>query len=169
MAVNIKLKRSAVQGNVPTTSQLELGELALNTYDGKAFFKKDVDGTQSIVELASTSSTVASASYAAYAALAGTASFATVAGIATYTSEWILGDFNEAYGPVKFELVPVKVATPTKLPEPEPVVVVLRAGIHLRQGVRAPSHSGRWGGGATLLREGTLCFLGGTTCLTLLV
>jgi hypothetical protein len=75
MAVNIKLKRSAVPGNIPTTSQLELGELALNTYDGRAFFKKD-DGTQSIVELASTSSTVASASYAAYAALAGTASVA---------------------------------------------------------------------------------------------
>jgi hypothetical protein len=34
MAVNIKLKRSAVPGNIPTTSSLELGELALNTYDG---------------------------------------------------------------------------------------------------------------------------------------
>jgi hypothetical protein len=35
MAVNIKLKRSAVPGKIPTTSSLELGELALNTYDGE--------------------------------------------------------------------------------------------------------------------------------------
>ena len=46
MAVNIKLKRSAVPGNIPSTSQLELGEIALNTYDGKAFFKQDVNGTK---------------------------------------------------------------------------------------------------------------------------
>ena len=78
MAVNIKLKRSAVPGNVPDTSQLELGEIALNTHDGKAFFKKDVNGLQSIVELASftSGSSVASASYAAYAANAGTANTA---------------------------------------------------------------------------------------------
>jgi hypothetical protein len=76
MAVNIKLKRSAVPGNIPTTSQLELGELALNTYDGRAFFKQQVGIDEYIVELASTGSTVASASYAAYAALAGTASVA---------------------------------------------------------------------------------------------
>jgi hypothetical protein len=78
MAVNIKLKRSAVPGNVPDTSQLELGEIALNTHDGKAFFKQDVNGLQSIVELASftSGSSVASASYAAYAANAGTANTA---------------------------------------------------------------------------------------------
>jgi len=50
MANTIKIKRSAVQGAVPTTGQLELGELALNTYDGKLYTKKD-DGTASIVEL----------------------------------------------------------------------------------------------------------------------
>ena len=68
MAVNIKLKRSAVPGQAPTTAQLELGEIALNTHDGKAFFKQDNGTTQSIIELASTSgSSVASASYALYA------------------------------------------------------------------------------------------------------
>ena len=36
----IKLKRSATQNAVPTTSQLGLGEVALNTYDGKMFIKK---------------------------------------------------------------------------------------------------------------------------------
>jgi hypothetical protein len=48
MAQTIKIKRSAVPGKVPAT--LELGELALNTYDGKLYTKKD-DGTASIVEL----------------------------------------------------------------------------------------------------------------------
>tara|TARA_Y100000361_G_scaffold142002_1_gene147597 strand:+ start:578 stop:2254 length:1677 start_codon:yes stop_codon:yes gene_type:complete len=51
MATNIKLKRSATQGAEPSTSDLELGELALNTYDGKLYMKKTVSGTSSIVEL----------------------------------------------------------------------------------------------------------------------
>jgi hypothetical protein len=50
MANLIKLKRSAVAGKAPTTSDLELGELALNTYDGKLYTKKD-NGSASIVEL----------------------------------------------------------------------------------------------------------------------
>lgn len=50
MAQTIKLKRSATQGASPTTSQLELGEVAINTYDGKMYIKKD-DGTESIVEI----------------------------------------------------------------------------------------------------------------------
>jgi hypothetical protein len=50
MAQTIKIKRSAVPGKVPTTSDLDLGELGLNTYDGKLFTKKD-DGAESIVEL----------------------------------------------------------------------------------------------------------------------
>lgn len=36
----IKLRRSAVPGKVPTTEQLALGEIALNTYDGKLFVKR---------------------------------------------------------------------------------------------------------------------------------
>jgi hypothetical protein len=46
----IRIKRSAVPGAIPTTAQLALGELAINTFDGKAFLKKD-DGTESIVEV----------------------------------------------------------------------------------------------------------------------
>ena len=56
MANVVKLKRSAVSGNNPTTSQLELGEVALNTYDGNLFFKKD-DGTESIVSVVTTDGT----------------------------------------------------------------------------------------------------------------
>lgn len=51
MASSVQLKRSAVQGAVPTTGQLNLGELAINTYDGKLYLKKNVSGTESIVEI----------------------------------------------------------------------------------------------------------------------
>ena len=47
----IKLRRSAVAGNKPSTSQLALGEVAINTHDGKMFFKRDRDGELSIIEL----------------------------------------------------------------------------------------------------------------------
>jgi hypothetical protein len=51
MANVIKIKRSAVAGKSPTTSDLDLGELAINTFDGKLFTKKSVSGVESIVEL----------------------------------------------------------------------------------------------------------------------
>ena len=52
MANTVVLKRSAVSGRNPTTGDLALGELALNTYDGRLFFKKSVSGTDSIVSVA---------------------------------------------------------------------------------------------------------------------
>ena len=48
---DIRLRRSATSGAIPTASQLNLGELAINTYDGKLFLKKDVGGTQSVIEI----------------------------------------------------------------------------------------------------------------------
>lgn len=48
MANTIRLRRSAVANAVPTTAQLALGELAINTFDGKLYLKKN-DGTDSIV------------------------------------------------------------------------------------------------------------------------
>jgi len=48
--MGIKMKRSAVAGKAPATSDLELGELAVNTRDGKLYLKKD-NGTASIVEV----------------------------------------------------------------------------------------------------------------------
>jgi hypothetical protein len=50
MANTFRLKRSAVAAKVPTTGDLQLGELALNTFDGKLYTKKD-NGTASIVEI----------------------------------------------------------------------------------------------------------------------
>jgi len=50
MSTLIKLRRSAVAGRVPTTAQLELGELAINTADGKIYVKRNDSGTESIIE-----------------------------------------------------------------------------------------------------------------------
>ncbi len=50
MAKKITLKRSNVNNKVPTTTDLDLGEVGINTYDGKMFIKKD-DGTASIIEI----------------------------------------------------------------------------------------------------------------------
>ena len=52
MSTLIKLRRSAVAGRVPTTAQLELGELAINTQDGKIFIKQydSVSNTENVIE-----------------------------------------------------------------------------------------------------------------------
>jgi hypothetical protein len=47
----VQLKRTNVPGKVPTTSQLIDGEVAINTHDGKMFFRRDANGTLSIVEV----------------------------------------------------------------------------------------------------------------------
>jgi hypothetical protein len=41
MATRIKHKRSSVAGKVPLAADLETGELALNSNDGKVYLKKD--------------------------------------------------------------------------------------------------------------------------------
>jgi len=68
MSINkLKLKRSAVSGNYPSiTSSLDLGELAINTFDGKIFFRQSGSyGTPNkILELATISGSILSASYA---------------------------------------------------------------------------------------------------------
>ena len=61
MATNIKLKRSASAGAAPGTSDLALGELALNTTDGKLYMKKSVSGSESIVEISGTKAPTSSA------------------------------------------------------------------------------------------------------------
>jgi hypothetical protein len=54
MAQIVKLRRSATTGNKPTTAQLELGELAMNTYDGKIYFEKSGSAGESIEEILTT-------------------------------------------------------------------------------------------------------------------
>ena len=50
MANKIQIKRSAISRKAPTTGDLDLGELAINTYDGKLFLKQQQGQEQSIVE-----------------------------------------------------------------------------------------------------------------------
>lgn len=51
MASIVQLKRSALSGKVPDTGSLNLGELAVNTYDGKIYFKKSgsIESIESVV------------------------------------------------------------------------------------------------------------------------
>lgn len=51
MATRIKIKRNANPGATPQIYDLAPGELAMNTYDGRLFFKKNVNGTESLVTL----------------------------------------------------------------------------------------------------------------------
>lgn len=50
MSSKIRIKRSAVPGKVPDIENLDLGELAINTFDGKLFLKQEQEEAQSIVE-----------------------------------------------------------------------------------------------------------------------
>jgi hypothetical protein len=55
MAQNILLKRSGVAGKTPTTSSLSVGEVAINTYDGKVFLHKS-GSAESIEQIVVTNS-----------------------------------------------------------------------------------------------------------------
>ncbi len=58
MAENrIKLKRTGTAAKVPNISDLSLGELAINTFDGKLFFLKN-DGTDSLESIVTTNTEV---------------------------------------------------------------------------------------------------------------
>ncbi len=64
MSEVILLKRSAVPAKVPLTTDLNLGELANNTYDGEIYIKKN-DGTESIVRFVNFQHVSTDASFAA--------------------------------------------------------------------------------------------------------
>jgi hypothetical protein len=58
LAQKIQLKKSNTQSKVPVIGDLSLGELAVNTFDGKLFFKKDVSGTTSIETIVTTNAQI---------------------------------------------------------------------------------------------------------------
>jgi len=51
MSQTIRLKRSAIPGKIPDAPQLDLGEIAINTHDGRVFIKRDQLGTESVIEV----------------------------------------------------------------------------------------------------------------------
>ncbi len=56
MAQSIILKRSSLPGKVPDTGSLNIGEIAINTYDGKLFIKRsgNVDSIEGVLTTNST-------------------------------------------------------------------------------------------------------------------
>lgn len=50
MANQILIKRTATPAKVPATTDMALGELTVNTFDGKLFLKKN-NGAESVVEI----------------------------------------------------------------------------------------------------------------------
>jgi|AntAceMinimDraft_12_1070368.scaffolds.fasta_scaffold04967_4 hypothetical protein len=58
MSVQLLHKRNSVQGAVPSLSSLELGELAINTIDGKLFIKTSDGIDENIVEFRSGTSPI---------------------------------------------------------------------------------------------------------------
>jgi hypothetical protein len=49
----LKLRRSNVQGKIPTTESIDFGEIALNTFDGKAYMKKSGSNGIEVVPIGS--------------------------------------------------------------------------------------------------------------------
>ena len=54
---NIKIRRSATANAIPTTSNLDLGELALNTNDGKLYMKTTEGSLSSVIQVGSATDT----------------------------------------------------------------------------------------------------------------
>lgn len=98
MAQTVQLKRSAVSGKIPLTTDIALGEIAVNTYDGKLFIKKD-DGVESIVEVTGSTDLSISANSSSVTVLSNTGTDGillgantTAAGILTADAQTIAGD-----------------------------------------------------------------------------
>jgi hypothetical protein len=79
MAQNIILKRSGLAGKKPDTGSLNLGEVAINTYDGKVFFKRS-GSVESIQEILTTNSTITGS-----LSMSGTGSFSSLQVNDTFT------------------------------------------------------------------------------------
>lgn len=90
MANTLKLKRSSVALKVPVTTDLQLGEMALNTNDGRLFTKKNVSATDYIVEFLSTDSAFKTAVAAATTANITLSATQTIDGIACAVGDRVL-------------------------------------------------------------------------------
>ncbi len=90
--MGIRMKRSAIPGKAPATTDLELGELGVNTYDGKLFLKKNIGGAESIVAF---SDVIASGSVTAAMLADGAVTTAKLAE-GSVTTERLGGDITAA-------------------------------------------------------------------------
>jgi len=92
----LKLRRSAVPGKIPTTSSLEFGEIALNTYDGLAFMKKSGSNGEEIVTIGAGTT----------GSLFGTASWAINALTASSADNFIIREYLVVDGLISSSLIP---------------------------------------------------------------
>ena len=77
-----EIRPIGVSGSIPTVNQLALGDIAINTYDGKAYIKKAVGSVQTIIEIGTGGGgNSVSASYALSASYANTSSYASNGGV----------------------------------------------------------------------------------------
>ena len=87
-----QIRLIAVSGSVPTVNQLAVGDIAINSYDGRAFLKKVVGSNQTVVEIGTAGGgSSISASYAV------SASHATTAVTASYFSGSITDAISASY------------------------------------------------------------------------
>lgn len=94
----LKFKRSATPGKAPTIADIALGELAMNTYDGKLYMKKD-DGTEAIVDITAGGGGGGSGTVTSVAASGGTTGFSfTGSPITTSGTLTLTGTLNVANG-----------------------------------------------------------------------
>ena len=83
----IKLKRSGTSGNVPSVSDLALGEVAINTYDGKMYIKKNTGTSEVPVESIVRIGDHADQGYSTSDTYVNSASFDTATGVVTLDRE----------------------------------------------------------------------------------
>ena len=75
MATTLLHKRSSTSGDIPTTSSLALGELAINTIDGYLFIKTDDGTTERIVRFRGDPSSEASITHDTFSGDGSTTQF----------------------------------------------------------------------------------------------
>ena len=79
----LKIRRSNVPGKKPDTGSLDLGELALNTYDGNLFIKKSGSNGEEIITIGELSTSFSGSFSGSFTgSLLGTSSFANTASFA---------------------------------------------------------------------------------------
>jgi len=84
----LKLRRSGVPGKIPSTSSIDYGEIALNTYDGVAYMKRSGSNGEEVIQIGSPSGSFTGNFTGTFTgSLQGTASWALNAITASYYNE----------------------------------------------------------------------------------
>lgn len=109
MATTIKLKNSTVASQVPVVGDLILGELAVNSYDGKIFLKKN-NGTESIVDLTT--------KFVTYETLLANGDVGTIAGTLAIGNHTHTGVYEPADATILKESEIINTLTSTSITQP---------------------------------------------------